>query len=401
MKNFPQSGKSGGGQDEEIVYEEIVRPPFPPSGAPKPPFGRFAPPPPPGFVIEEEIIEEVEEDPADSGESVAGAQYDASVSPPSPPEIRPAANPPKPKPFVKAADFRRAAPAKAAPNDRRSGGTSALKCFRFALAAAVFAGLCVGIFYAFKNNPYAASILSREDASARPRESAGMILRFSSDEVTKVVGKFYSKLSNPLTLESLRDIIITGSINMAGGGQPKKFYCIKRYGSGAFLKIGSGDDEKTYLLPAAGGAFLLEEGRTGGRKTALDADKAALLRALTEWDDAVFPSAFASDLPEGRGKPEFKFLGSREFFDKKAAAIEAVFENGDRTTFFFDGGSGLLSGISFPAGGSEMRVAFSDYGDADGVYKFPMTRAVFLGDRKIADLDVSFASVNRGLFFPM
>ena len=48
-----------------------------------------------------------------------------------------------------------------------------------------------------------------------------------------------------------------------------------------------------------------------------------------------------------------------------------------------------------------MRVAFSDYGDADGVYKFPMTRAVFLGDRKIADLDVSFASVNRGLFFPM
>ena len=133
----------------------------------------------------------------------------------------------------------------------------------------------------------------------------------------------------------------------------------------------------------------------------MDADKAALLRALTEWDDAVFPSAFASDLPEGRGKPEFKFLGSREFFDKKAAAVEAVFENGDRTTFFFDGGSGLLSGISFPAGGSEMRVAFSDYGDADGVYEFPMTRAVFLGDRKIADLDVSFASVNRGLFFPM
>ena len=97
MKNFPQSGKSGGGQDEEIVYEEIVRPPFPPSGAPKPPFGRFAPPPPPGFVIEEEIIEEVEEDPADSGESAAGAERDASVFPPAPPEIRPAANPPKPK----------------------------------------------------------------------------------------------------------------------------------------------------------------------------------------------------------------------------------------------------------------------------------------------------------------
>ena len=136
MRNFPQSGKSGGGQDEEIVYEEIVRPPFPPSGAPRPPFGRFAPPPPP-----------------DSGESVAVAERDASVSPPAPPEIRPAANLPKPKPFVKAADFRRAAPAKAAPNDRRSGGTNAFKCFRFALAAAVFAGLCVGIFYAFKSNP--------------------------------------------------------------------------------------------------------------------------------------------------------------------------------------------------------------------------------------------------------
>ena len=84
-----------------------------------------------------------------------------------------------------------------------------------------------------------------------------------------------------------------------------------------------------------------------------------------------------------------------------AEAAEAVFEGGDRTTFFFDAESGLLSGISFPANGSEMRVAFSDYGDADGVYKFPMTREVFLGGRKIAELDVSFASVNRGLFFPM
>lgn len=95
-----------------------------------------------------------------------------------------------------------------------------------------------------------------------------MILRFSSGEVTEVAGKFYSKLSNPLTLESLRDIIITGSINMGGaGGQPKKFYCIKRYGSGAFLKIGSGDDEKTYLLPAAGGGVPARRGqdRPGGK----------------------------------------------------------------------------------------------------------------------------------------
>ncbi len=399
MKDSPQSGKSGGGQDEEIVYEEIVRPPFPPSGAPRPPFGRFAPPPP-GFVIEEEIIEEVEEDPAGSGQSGSEAESEVPASPPMRAEIRPAAKPPRPKPFTKAAGFKRAAQAKIPAADRRSGGADAPKYVRFALAAAVFAGLCVGIFYAFKSNPYAVSIFSREGAAGRPSESAEMILRFSSDEMTEAAKKFYSKLSNPLTLENLRDIIITGSITMPGG-QPKNFYCIKRYDSGAFLKIGSGDKENTYLLPAGGGAFLLEEGRTGGRKTAVDSEKAALLRALTEWDEAIFPSAFASDISEGRGKPEFKFLGGREFLGKKAEAAEAVFEGGDRTTFFFDAESGLLSGISFPANGSEMRVAFSDYGDADGVYKFPMTREVFLGGRKIAELDVSFASVNRGLFFPM
>lgn len=99
--------------------------------------------------------------------------------------------------------------------------------------------------------------------------------------------------------------------------------------------------------------------------------------------------------------PNSSFSEAANFSIKRRRPSKRFSENGDRTTFFFDGGSGLLSGISFPAGGSEMRVAFSDYGDADGVYKFPMTRAVFLGDRKIADLDVSFASVNRGLFFPM
>lgn len=403
MKDSPQSGKSGDGQDEEILYEEIVRPPFPPSGAQRPPFGRFAPPPP-GYVIEEEIIEEVEEYPESPGDDPAAGASEADaapVPPPAQPAMRPAANPPKPRPFVKTANFRRAAPEKARPDDRRPGASNAPKYFRLAAAAAVFAALCVGIFYAFKGNPYAASILSSEAAAARPRESAGMILRFSSGEMTEAAKRFYSKLSNPLTLENLRDIIVTGSINMLDGGQPKNFYCIKRYDSGAFLKIGSGDDEKAYLLPGGGGAFLLEEGRTGGRRTALDPEKAALLRALTEWDDAIFLSAFSADIPDGRGKPEFKFLGSREFLGKKAEAAEAAFENGDRTTFFFDGESGLLSGISFPAGASEMEVAFSDYGDADGVYKFPMARAVFFKGKKIAELDVSFASVNRGLFFPM
>lgn len=402
MKDSPQTGKPDDGQNEEIVYEEIVRPPFPTGGAPRPPFGRFAPPPP-AFVIEEEIIEEFDDASEPTPESAAEKAEPPPVSAPERPEIRRAPKPPNPKPFraVNPPPFKHAASSKAADGrENRYGGAEKSKFVRLALAAAVFAGLCIGIFYAFKSNPYAASILSPEDAEARPRESAGMVLRFSSDEMTEAAKKFYSKLSNPLTLENLRDIIITGSITMSGG-QPKNFYCIKRYDSGAFLKIGSGDDENTYLLPAGGGAFLLEEGRTGGRKTALDAERAALLRALTEWDEAIFPSAFASDIPEGRGKPEFKFLGNREFFGKKVEAAEAVFEGGDRTTFFFDAESGLLSGISFPANGSEMRVAFSDYGDADGVYKFPMTRAVFLGDRKIAELDVSFASVNRGLFFPM
>lgn len=42
-----------------------------------------------------------------------------------------------------------------------------------------------------------------------------------------------------------------------------------------------------------------------------------------------------------------------------------------------------------------------DYGDADGVYRFPMSRKIYLGDKKIAELNTSFVSVNRGLFFPM
>ena len=132
----------------------------------------------------EEIIEEVEEDPAGSGQSGSEAESEVPASPPMRAEIRPAAEPPRPRPFTQAVGCERAAAAEIPAPDRRSGGADAPKYVRFALAAAVFAGLCVGIFYAFKSNPYAVSIFSREGAAGRPSESGEMILGFSIGEMT-------------------------------------------------------------------------------------------------------------------------------------------------------------------------------------------------------------------------
>lgn len=70
--------------------------------------GRFAPPPFGGYVIEEEIIEEIEEDPTESGDSENAKQQETSVSEPkvsaekaNAPKERPAPPraAPKPKPY--------------------------------------------------------------------------------------------------------------------------------------------------------------------------------------------------------------------------------------------------------------------------------------------------------------
>ena len=139
----------------------------------------------------------------------------------------------------------------------------------------------------------------------------------------------------------------------------------------------------------------------GGKKTQLESDKAALLRALTEWDDILFQSAFALDQYDKRGKPKLDYLGERDFDGKKMETIVASYGGSDKTTFYFDKDSGMLKGIAFPLGTEEMRISMGDYGDADGVYRFPTSRKIYLGDKKIAELNTSFVSVNRGLFFPM
>ena len=246
-------------------------------------------------------------------------------------------------------------------------------------------------------------IVAPEDGKVaqKPVKNGALTLHFLSGDIDKVAGAFYSKLSNPITLENLRDIIVTGSINFSDGEPPKNFYCIKRYDSGAFIKVGSGKDEKTYHVAKDNTVYLLEEGRMGGKKTQLESDKAALLRALTEWDDILFQSAFALDQYDKRGKPKLDYLGERDFDGKKMETIVASYGGSDKTTFYFDKDSGMLKGIAFPLGTEEMRISMGDYGDADGVYRFPTSRKIYLGDKKIAELNTSFVSVNRGLFFPM
>ena len=80
MKNFPPTDGSDDSQNEEIIYEEVVGEPFPPKGGRIPPMGGFAPPPFGGYVIEEEIIEEIEEDPTEGGDSENAKQQESSVS---------------------------------------------------------------------------------------------------------------------------------------------------------------------------------------------------------------------------------------------------------------------------------------------------------------------------------
>ena len=108
MKNFPPTDGSDDSQNEEIIYEEVVGGSFPPKGGRIPPVGRFAPPPFGGYVIEEEIIEEIEEDPTESGDSENAKQQETSVSEPkvsaekaNAPKERPAPPraAPKPKPY--------------------------------------------------------------------------------------------------------------------------------------------------------------------------------------------------------------------------------------------------------------------------------------------------------------
>lgn len=410
MKNFPPTDGSDDSQNEEIIYEEVVGEPFPPKGGRIPPMGGFAPPPFGGYVIEEEIIEEIEEDPTAGGDSENAKQQESSVSEskisaekanapkerPAPPRAAP-----KPKPYKAF---------KAAVKSRQQNDYDKIhrekKTSKFILpliALLIIAGFGGGIYYSFKDSVYFASIFAPEggNAAEKPVKNGALTLHFLSGDIDKIAGAFYSKLSNPITLENLRDIIVTGSINFSDGEPPKNFYCIKRYDSGAFIKVGSGKDEKTYHVAKDNSVYLLEEGRMGGKKTQLDSDKAALLRALTEWDDILFQSAFALDQYDKRGKPKLDYLGERNFDGKKMEAIEASYGGADKTLFYFDKDSGMLKGITFPLGTEEMRISMGDYGDADGVYRFPMSRKIYLGDKRIAELNTSFVSVNRGLFFPM
>lgn len=400
--------------DDNIVYEEILDPRFQQAGRfSPPPFNRFAPPPFGGVVIEEEIIEEYEVDPNDNGEQSNSSveENDSSIYQ----QNRRIENPTisrqipyktsngavQPKKFAKPL-FLNVSSQEDNVKVRQQQPSKSGKYFLFILGILIFAGILVGIFFAFKSNEFISSMGETNTNVANAKPMNKIILRLPEGKSANIVKNFYDKISNSLTIPLMRDIIITGTIDFHDGEPQKSFYAIKRYDSGTFIKVGSDEDEKTYLISQKDNAvYLLEEGRTEGKKILLSPEKSGLLRALTEWDDDIYPAAFAMEMTGKRYNPTFNYIGEKNFRGRAAKEVQAEFADAENTSYYFDTKSELLVGISFPAGASEIKIEMGKYTTVDEIYKFPITRTIYYGDKKIADLNITFISVNRGLFFPM
>lgn len=395
--------------EEEVVYEEFAGA----QNAPvRPQFGRFPPPPP--LIIEEEIIEEIEDVPDAEQSSETGAtagnpelsnSAEAAAAPApqnsDPRESRPARRG-SAKPVLVDRKVVRQIPAK------RINFSSYAK---YPIAVCVLITCCwlaYGIFIALDNNMYAKILVGLEE-SPEPQEEESYAsdsfidVRLPSGAATMLVSQFYSQISNGGTLKNLRDILLQGTVKIENEPVEKTFYCIKRYDTGNFLKIGTNGAEKSYLLsnqtPAV---FLLTENRVGGARERVEAKKAAFLRSIIEWDDAIFPTAFQLD--SVNEKPTVPYFGVERNIERgggKFAQLEIDDIATPKTKYLFDEKTKLMSEILITSGKSEIKIELSDYKKIDGAYKIPTLRKIYLDGKKIAEVKIGDVKINKGLFFPM
>lgn len=420
-----KSGNKSINPEQEIIYEEIddTNPHFmqhPNNGAVPPFVNGFPPPPPqpyympfPPEVIVEEIIEEyVEEDDGEYVEEIEVEQDASKIAVQPSLSEQPASQRQDTSPVQKPKLGKPVSKGKFVKNERFSNSVNLQKklslsgLFRKAkgclLILFVLLTILGAAYYVSRDSDILKLVVSKETISSAVESSGITSWRLPRTSACNEIKDFYLKVTDSITAGSIKDIVLTGNVKFTEKENAENFYCIRRYGDGAFLKIGAGDAERTYYAPFLGKeVYLLEEGRISGKKKPLKPQLAAVIRALTEFDDSVYPFVFQSNDSQFVNLPTFDEVEVNFAGGAKVGGVNISMDGRPISTLFFNPKTRLIKGIRVYEGNSSADVAFDSYKKIDEICEIPTSRTVYVDGKIVVEVNVIYSSVNRGLFFPM
>ena len=215
----------------------------------------------------------------------------------------------------------------------------------------------------------------------------------------RIVRPFYEACGLMSEIAETKDMLIKGSISRENMAQ-ESFYSIKKKGDSIFFKYGSGIEEKAYYLDVlTGKVWHLLKGNISGERVELKPKEAALIKALTEFDEQLFVRAFVQR-NRNVALSQLSYGGIANFEGVECSVIEVPETNGIKINYYFDVRTDLLKAMTLICESDNIEIIYDNYNLGDSVYKLPEKSIIYVNGKRYASISFDFVVRNRGALFP-